>query len=379
MNLELDNFLAFNDFKINFSYPKKISNPLIENEYLINKPNFRYKKLIALLGSNATGKTSIGRSLMFIFNFIAKKDRNVIEKYINNINETSYFSIDFLIDEDILYRINCNIKKEEDICLNIYSSKISKIDSYESCVEKLKEIKNQNITESGEFDFIQKLKNIPHFGWLFTFPDDDSSKKLPLLKDNIVDLDLTILEQIIKTLDPSVKNVGKLDIPNNDPEKKNQKSYYIEIENKESIIIKNGEIIDKDSILSSGTKAGIEISYIVYSIWKNIYGFYYCDERFSYIHSDIELSLLNLMIDVLKSNSQLFFTTHNLEILNMNLPIHSFYFLKKKFNKIETECANKYSNKNDRPLKTVLKNDFFDMAPDVNPIDILRRCLVEQK
>lgn len=34
-------------------------------------------------------------------------------------------------------------------------------------------------------------------------------------------------------------------------------------------------------------------------------------------------------INFLKFNTQLFFTTHNLEILTMDLPLHCFTFLKK--------------------------------------------------
>lgn len=42
MNLELDNILGFEDFKINFFYPKKIVNTTITFEYLQEKPNFNY-------------------------------------------------------------------------------------------------------------------------------------------------------------------------------------------------------------------------------------------------------------------------------------------------------------------------------------------------
>ena len=53
-------------------------------------------------------------------------------------------------------------------------------------------------------------------------------------------------------------------------------------------------------------------------------------KKFSYIHSDIEKAILSLMIDFLKPNTQLFFTTHNMEVLNMDLPIHCFTIFKKR-------------------------------------------------
>ena len=67
MNLELENILGFPNFKMNFSYPKKIVSSIIEGEHLAGRPNFRYKKAIVLMGANAAGKTSIGKILMKIF------------------------------------------------------------------------------------------------------------------------------------------------------------------------------------------------------------------------------------------------------------------------------------------------------------------------
>lgn len=69
LNLELDNLFGFEDFKINFSYPKKIENSSIKDEFLKDRPNFRYKKVNILLGANSTGKTSIGKAMMAILTF----------------------------------------------------------------------------------------------------------------------------------------------------------------------------------------------------------------------------------------------------------------------------------------------------------------------
>ena len=68
LNLELDNLFGFEDFKINFSYSDNTKNSSIKDEFLKDRPNFRYKKVHILLGANATGKTSIGKAMMAIFN-----------------------------------------------------------------------------------------------------------------------------------------------------------------------------------------------------------------------------------------------------------------------------------------------------------------------
>ena len=73
MDVQIDNFFAFKNFRMNMAYPKKIVNSYIQDEFLEGYPNFRYKKVNILMGSNATGKTSFGQMLMRIFNFIEKK------------------------------------------------------------------------------------------------------------------------------------------------------------------------------------------------------------------------------------------------------------------------------------------------------------------
>ena len=74
MDLKVDNFYGFKKFHMNMSYPKKIVGSSIENEHLSYEKNFRYKKVNIIMGSNDTRKTSIGKMLMKIFNFISKKD-----------------------------------------------------------------------------------------------------------------------------------------------------------------------------------------------------------------------------------------------------------------------------------------------------------------
>ena len=50
MKMKLDNVLAFNNFEVNFSYPQKLKRSLIQNEYLCNYTNFRYKKANIFFG-----------------------------------------------------------------------------------------------------------------------------------------------------------------------------------------------------------------------------------------------------------------------------------------------------------------------------------------
>lgn len=66
----LKKIYGFDDFTINFSYPKKIVNFFIEAEHLKDRERFRYKKAVILMGANATGKTSLGKALLRIFAYM---------------------------------------------------------------------------------------------------------------------------------------------------------------------------------------------------------------------------------------------------------------------------------------------------------------------
>lgn len=77
MDLKLDNLCAFRNFHVNFRI-QKIVNSYIEHEHLDGLPNFRYKKVNIIMGSNATGKTSLGRLILSIFILIGKRNVEII-------------------------------------------------------------------------------------------------------------------------------------------------------------------------------------------------------------------------------------------------------------------------------------------------------------
>ena len=348
LNLELDNLFGFEDFKINFSYSDNAKNSSIKDEFLQGRANFKYKKVNILLGANATGKTSVGKAMMAIFNFLNRKEISTVTQYIRDIKKKMSFSMDFILDgKNILYRVNMKYKKideNEKIDLELYKADILKNDSYATTLEKLEKISLENESYIETLDKLEKV-----LGWLFTYPDQGSN----FLKTNNEIMDKKVFENILKTLDMSIEKVRKLDGVKN--------SYVLTLKG-EDIIIQDGEFVKKNNILSSGTRSGLDIAYITSAIKKNTNVFYYCDEKFSYIHSDVEKAILSLMIDFLKPNTQLFFTTHNMEVLNMNLPIHCFTFLKKR-EKIEVVYASEYIDEDNIFLMEVIKNDVFNVAP----------------
>ena len=116
----------------------------------------------------------------------------------------------------------------------------------------------------------------------------------------------------------------------------------------------------------------MEIADVLSSLLQGRNTFYYCDEKFSYIHSDMEKAILSLMVDSIRPNEQLFFTTHNTDILDMNLPKHAFTFLRKDPNNIEhpISCVNASSllKRSSDSLKNAVENDLFSTSPAVDLI-----------
>jgi ABC-type Mn2+/Zn2+ transport system ATPase subunit len=356
LDAKLNNLYAFKNFHINLTYPKKIVDSCIQEEHLLERPNFRYKKINVLMGANASGKTTLGRIIMKIFNFIDKKNYEFITETVCDQDKEASFVLDLASQNNVFYRVTCLIEPchddkytAENIRLEVREEKIRARDSYESCVKRI---------ESNPFipadNYLTELEKMGELAWLFEYPKDN--KRILNLPNKDAKFRI-VLENILKSLDPSIKEVKiSQDVDNG----------YVIIMPNESIVIQKGQTLDTE-LLSSGTKSGIEIANMISSLMQKLNSFYYCDEKFSYIHSDVEKALLSLMIDYVDSGDQLFFTTHNTDILDMNLPKHTFTFLHKDVNNIDQPItcieASSLLKRNTDSLRNAVENDLFSTAP----------------
>ena len=360
MRLKIHNFFAFKNFEMNMSYPKKIVDSYIEKEYLKDRGNFRYKKINILMGANATGKTSLAQMLMIVFNFIHKKESGKLLSKVCDNSKEALFSMDFVVESYKLYRLDLRVAPEksnnETQKLKVFTRvvDINKKDSYETCVKKI-----EAIPINFEQDMADELEKIEQLGWMFSYPSDLLGGIVKCSDDRQY---LKILNYTLRALDPSILKVEKVD---------NVKNTYVIRMEKQDLVIQDGEVI-KDNILSSGTQSGIGIALMLTSICNGECGFYYCDEKFSFVHSDVEKAFLNVMISQLKDNEQLFFTTHNTDILDLPLPKHTFTFLKKDVNDLECpiKCidASSYLKRNTDSLRNAVENDLFSVAPNLELI-----------
>lgn len=360
LNVCLDNFFAFKNFKMNLTYPKKIVSSSIEEEHLADRPNFRYKKVNIIMGANASGKTTFGRMLMSIFNFIDQKNYELITRRIGDCSKKASFTLDMASGNNILYRVTCLIAPRkgekysaEDITLEIRKENISSKDSYESCIKRM-----ETVPYSPGGSYINELERIESLDWIFQYPEDNLAPNLPDGNERF----RKVLENILKALDTSIQ---KVEIS------KDVKSAYVIHHQAKSIILQEKESFDSN-LLSSGTKAGVGVAVLVSTLVRGINTFYYCDEKFSYVHSDIEKAVLSLMIEYLRPNMQLFFTTHNTDIMDLDLPKHAFTFLRKDVNNLECPItcidASTFLKRSTDSLKHAVENDLFSSAPALDLI-----------
>ena len=83
------------------------------------------------------------------------------------------------------------------------------------------------------------------------------------------------------------------------------------------------------------------------------------------------------MLDNLKENEQLIFTTHNTDMLDLNLPKHAFAFLRKTAVDDEYHVSVMYASdilkRNTDSIRCAVENDMFSSLPDDSLLDMLER------
>lgn len=365
MDLNLNNIFGFGDFNINFSYPKKIVNSIIEDEHLAGRPNFRYKKAVILMGANATGKTSLGKALLRIFKFIGSGNTALLFE-MTAPKTVGSFRLDFINEGFVLHRLYAVIDSENDtITLKHSHTEIAEKDTYEKCAKRLSEHAETISTEP------KKLKKL--FGELnfrFAYPEIESTLKIAGIKKDML---LRTLKAVIGTLDPTLTDVSV---------SKDLRDSFIIRRKGAEIIIQDGKLLNRE-VLSSGTAEGVDVAIFLAAMLSGPKSFYYCDEHFSYIQTDIEKRIFGIMLDNLKENEQLIFTTHNTDMLDLNLPKHSYAFLRKTAADDEYHVSVMYASeilkRNTDSIRCAVENDVFSSLPDDSLLDMLEKGWSDEK
>lgn len=355
LKVKFDNIFCFNDFEADFSYPKKLVNSNLENEYLKNYPNIRYKKLNIVVGSNATGKTSLGKAIWKTFVFLLKKESNYILDMVSDNQRDAYILIDCVFAEGLFFRIEIKISPDQKILVKYQQAFLKGDDSYDTVISRL------DNSDNGFVDYVEGLSKVVMGGWIFKFPSIETGNDYISchVEKNEQQEFSSVLRKVLKSFDPSIDNVY--------PSSEVEDSYIVTFLNgNKPIAITNGEKLSEIKTLSSGSKYAVNIADVVYAIRKHKNGFYFVDEQFSYVDSDLEIACLTTMVNLLDDGEQLFFTSHNREILALPFPNHSFNFLRRDENKVELVNAGKLEKRNNVNVKNLFDNDFFEATPDTS-------------
>ena len=355
LNIKLNHVYGFDDFQMNFTYPRKLSVSLIGEEALAGRERFRYKKAIILMGTNATGKTSLGRALLKIFSSVKEANEAFLRDLYSG-DQPAEFLVDFVNEGHTLHRLKGSVKGE-DVNLHYYSAEIGEKDSYEMAVEKLTD---RTADLNGNIKELKKQVGVLEYR--FAYPEIETSLRVRDVKKDAL---LKTLRAVIGTLDPTLTNISIA---------KDLKDSFIIRRRSKELIIQEGKLLNRE-LMSSGTAEGIDVAVFLASMLSNRNCFYYCDEHFSYIQSDIEKRIFGLMVERLGANEQLIFTTHNTDMLNLNLPKHTFAFMRKEIDdtdyKVTVSFASDYLKRHTDSVKCAMENDVFGSLPDDSLLDDL--------
>lgn len=373
LNLKINNIYMFKDTFIDFTYPKKITDSTIEAEFLTNFPNIKYKKVCILIGANASGKTTLGRVMCAINNYLLGVPLEHVKEVIHDKTKNASIDVTYITpNTGTIHALKIEFDQSG---LLFESYKKNSLRASKSLNKTLKDLENSSFhflfernkenygIKNPGFTSVARLKGIVLDSeetsyWNYLYSDFKTSS------NNFEHNNILLLEAILKSFDTSINKVS--------PIPKSKSSYIIEFKNSDTVTIDNGNILN-DKRLSRGTLESIEVAGFIHQIIheKNASGTYFLDEKMAYSHSEIEVAMLNLMIERLNNQSQLFYTTHNYDILEMNLPSHCYIFMKKE-EFIQVSHPEKLGyTKNDRSLLGYVKNNVFNTLPDTSNIDEL--------
>lgn len=395
----IDNLYCFSGTEVDLTFNKKRQSSTIEHEHLSYAPNFKYKKVVVITGQNASGKTAFGKVLCGIQNFVSQNEITpYLKEGIHDSTKLAVIDIEFVSGKGIkntpkLHRLRLSLQKENG---RVYlesakysSTPIQKTESNTSARKRLNAIFDEekakrkidkyiqinyqlmsksNDNKSSHYQAVLEMILSEHSigGWSYSFSEQKPNKQLIHFESIYV----KYLPRFLSTFDPSIR--GTEELFTTESNKKILEGIKVIFKNGDSIhITGDGMHISEPNRLSRGTLEGIEVAKLFSYIKSDSHDIYYIDEQMAYCHSELEISMLNVLIESLPQDKQLFYTTHNYDIIGMNLPPHSYYIFRKKGEFADVVDIGTKFTKNDRSLLNYVRNDAFDTLPDTYKIDSL--------
>lgn len=375
--LKIDNLYGFQDFELDLTYPRRLKQSFVDYEYLEDVPSFKFKRVCILMGTNASGKTSLGKVLWGIQSSI-NKDLMVLPSQLQNAicdkTKPAQITIEFVIpDSNIFQYVYIKFTETEIINKQTAQIKLKADDTNLTAQNRLDKQKNSKDTSEEDivfFNFSSKLFS-PFY---YVFAQNHSNDFEIGTTLNTENLDKLLC--ILRTFDASIVDVSPLKTEKKDGEIIFE-GYTVFFENGDSVkVTDNGETFTEKgkNRFSKGTYDVLSVADFILNILRNTKESmtYFLDEKLASSHSELEMTILNLIIQKLNKHSQFFYTTHNYDVLDLNLPAHSFVFLHKENGYCQAEQPEKLGfSKNDRKLKGYVRNNYFRTVPSTHLLDEL--------
>lgn len=367
---------GLNDLHYDLSYKRKIpSSPIVQN--LIEFPDIKYKKLNIIMGANASGKTSLGKSICFIQNFLVGKTLNFknmeLENKLSHKDDTFGFDVVFYTNSHV-YKVKTLFDETNLLYESWKFIELKKYYTNNMVLDMLKKEKvlfeyekdKNNIRFEHRSAFLSDTLNLEHLSLMtinntFSFRfSGDQYNNLDMI--NRIE-DITFFENIIRAFDPSITKVER------------------SLDDSEEIMIHcaNGHTerlsktgLQENSILSSGTKEAINMSKMLYLIKKSKeVGLYFIDEQMAFSHADMEKAIINLILTWIdKKDVQVFITSHNYYLFDLDLPVFNFTLLKKNPYKNEIELIRPEDEviHKSRTIRNMIEKDIFSTSPSLDSL-----------
>lgn len=387
-HLYIDNLFSFGRASLDLTYPRPVQNNTIPHEYLTGRPKFYVRKVCILSGANASGKTSLGTLLNLVQNFVV-----IQEKVIANFHEHVYHKdrpaqliVEFATPKShCLHRLQLDFLPKQNTFGFIYAQVVIGDNDSVSMVRKRLDKVWQDQASSKNILYLTSYSNEKHpivlsqlfevlkkevaCGWLYVFSNNELSQNLEHAPNTNL-IDINVLKAVLQTFDKSITDVlaSRDDLGDN--------GYSIKFSNHDTLLMDLQGKIANPERLSKGTYDAIMVAEFISRVMNDYQNSqlpdtYFLDEKMAFAHSELEQAIVNLIIEKLQPNCQFFYTTHNYDILEMNLPIHSYVFLKKDNEYSQFVQPETLFKKNDRKLLNYVKNDVFSTLPDTTAIDEL--------
>ncbi|MDU4299868.1 MAG: ATP-binding protein [Eikenella corrodens] len=378
----IHNLFNFDHAELDLTIPKKVVNSTIPFEYLEGRESFRYRRVCILSGANASGKSSFGQILNGLQFAVAGGILATAQEFrrcIYNQRQNATCSIEFATPADHrLHTLQITLFPDDPNPEVVYAATyIEATASSRKARERLSKVlagetvphstllHSSSTAADTYLSIVNALNKVPDFGWEYHVnhtmaPSAHTWRAEPS--------DAPLFSRVLKTYDPAILDVVKI------RDDTGFAGFSIRFMNDDDVILnKKGEITNGDR-LSRGTLEAITVACMLARIIRDRPALptchtYFLDEAMAYAHSELEIAMLNLLIEKLGRNAQLFYTTHNYDVLAMNMPVHSFAFLKKERDKATFVQPEVVFKKNDRNLLNYVKNDVFSTLPNIDKLD----------